>query len=70
MEWPAVPHCTLIQTTHCDLTPLIDEFLSSYWVRVQTVIGNNVSEWAVLKKRIKPNESKTRLYSNSAHNDG
>nr|XP_057936879.1 interleukin-10 receptor subunit alpha [Doryrhamphus excisus] len=47
--------CTGITRTYCDLSRLIHDYTSAYKVAVQTVDGNNTSEWTV--KKFLPNES-------------
>ncbi|XP_034025159.1 interleukin-10 receptor subunit alpha [Thalassophryne amazonica] len=49
-EWAAVRSCTNIRVPFCDLSKYIHDYSAAYKVRVQLVVGDEVSEWAVKKK--------------------
>ncbi|XP_077467779.1 interleukin-10 receptor subunit alpha [Stigmatopora argus] len=54
-EWAVVVSCSGITKTFCNLSGHIHRYASGYKVRVQTVDGNDTSEWTV--KKFLPNAS-------------
>ncbi|KAK5868648.1 hypothetical protein PBY51_009644 [Eleginops maclovinus] len=44
-QWSIVAGCTGIKETNCDLSSLIHDYRASYKVRVQLVVGDNMSLW-------------------------
>ncbi|KAM3616725.1 uncharacterized protein V6R79_022353 [Siganus canaliculatus] len=55
-EWKPVDSCTGITVNFCDLSSLIEDYITVYKVRVQMVAGNDKSPWT--SKKFLPNESK------------
>lgn len=55
-EWAIVESCTGITQAYCELSSLIQNYRTSYKVKVQLVAGVNESAWAI--KRFLPNLSK------------
>ncbi|XP_044060089.1 interleukin-10 receptor subunit alpha [Siniperca chuatsi] len=54
-EWATVASCTGITKTYCDLSSYIHDYHAGYKVRVQMVVGDDVSEWTA--KKFLPNTS-------------
>lgn len=55
-QWAVVQSCTGITETYCELSGLIQNYRTSYKVKVQLVAGVRESGWAI--KRFLPNFSK------------
>ncbi|XP_068173644.1 interleukin-10 receptor subunit alpha [Antennarius striatus] len=57
-DWTMVQSCTGIALTSCNLSTLIEDYGTSYRVKVQLVIGYNKSAWAM--KKVLPNHTELR----------
>ncbi|KAI3354272.1 hypothetical protein L3Q82_018808 [Scortum barcoo] len=55
-EWAMVTSCTGIKMNHCDISSLIHNYVSRYKIRVQVVVGDDVSAW--ISKRFFANTGK------------